>query len=113
MSLLKSFTYAFQGFKTAFQEQRNLKIHTAAALVVVALGFYFKITSFDWVILLILMGLVIAFELMNSALENLTNLVTREHHPLAGKAKDMAASAVLVVSVVSVIVGFIIFAKYV
>src|SRR5688500_14374629 len=98
MSLLKSFTYAFQGFKTAFLEQRNMKIHAAATLVVIALGFYFKVSSFDWMILLILIALVIAFELMNSALENLTNLVTKEHHPLAGKAKDMAAAAVLVVS---------------
>ena len=113
MKLFRSFTYAIHGFLAAFKEQLNLRIHVLAAVVVVGLGFYFRITTTDWVLILILIGLVLAAELFNTALENLTDLVTKEYHPLAGKAKDMAASAVLVLSVVSAIVGFIIFAKYV
>lgn len=113
MRLFRSFGYAFQGLKSAFQEQPNLRIHALAALMVIFLGFYFHITALEWIILLIMIGLVIAAELFNSALENLTDLVTREGHPLAGKAKDMSAAAVLVLSVISTIVGFIIFAKYV
>jgi undecaprenol kinase len=113
MKLLKSLSYAWNGFKTAFAEQPNLRIHVVVALVVIALGFYFNVTSIEWSILLILIGIVLAAELFNTALENLTDLVTKEYHPLAGKAKDIAAAAVLVLSVVSLIVGFIIFAKYV
>jgi diacylglycerol kinase len=62
---------------------------------------------------LIMIGLVISAELINTSLENLTDLVTKEYHPLAGKAKDIAAAAVLILSVISVIVGIIVFEKYV
>lgn len=113
MKLWKSFGYAWKGLKSAFAEQPNFRIHILAATVVVTLGFYFNISSIDWIILSILIAMVIAAELFNTALESLTDLITREQHPLAGKAKDVAAAAVLVLSIVSAIVGFIIFAKYV
>ncbi len=113
MSVLKSFRYAFKGFATALREQRNLKIHLGAALLVIALGFWFKISAVEWCILLIMIGLVIAAELINTSLENLTDLVTKDQHPLAGKVKDIAAASVLVLSLVSVIIGVVVFSKYV
>lgn len=113
MKLWRSFGYAINGLLTALREQQNLKIHVAAALVVVALGFWFNVSAVEWCILLIMIGLVIAAELINTSIENLADLVTKERHPLAGKVKDIAAAAVLVLSIVSVIVGIIIFAKYV
>jgi diacylglycerol kinase (ATP) len=76
-------------------------------------GFWFNVSGADWCILLIMIGLVISAELTNTAIENLTDLVTKEFHPLAGKVKDIAAASVLVLSVISVIVGFIVFFKYV
>lgn len=113
MSLVKSFGYAFRGLTAAVREQRNLKIHLGVALLVTALGFWFDVSGTDWCILVIMIGLVIAAELINTALENLTDLVTQEFHPLAGKVKDIAAASVLVLSIISVIVGFIVFYKYV
>ena len=113
MRLLKSFGYALNGFKVAFSEQPNFRAHVLAAVIVVALGFWFDIAAVDWIILLILIGLVVGAELFNTALEKLTDLIKKEHHPLAGQAKDIAASAVLVLSIVSAIAGFIIFANYV
>lgn len=113
MSLFKSFRYAFRGLAVAVREQRNLKIHLGAALVVTALGFWFGISATDWCVLLIMIGLVLGLELINTAIENLTDLVSPEFHPLAGKVKDIAAAAVLVVSIISVIVGLIIFYYYV
>jgi diacylglycerol kinase (ATP) len=113
MKLLKSFGYAWKGFKVAVMEEPNLKIHLIVTVVVVAMGFYFKITPMEWMILLILIGLVVGFELLNSAIESLTDLVTKERLPLAGKVKDIAASAVLVVCVIALIVGIIIFKKYI
>jgi len=113
MSVLKSFGYAFKGFATAVREQRNLKIHLCVALFVVAFGFWLNISGMDWCIILIMVGLVISAELFNTSLESLIDLVTKERHPLAGKVKDIAAAAVLILSVISVIVGVIVFEKYV
>jgi diacylglycerol kinase (ATP) len=113
MSLLKSFGYARNGFIVAVREQQNLKIHLVAAAIVIVLGFYYKIATAHWCVLLIMIGLVISAELINTAIENLTDLVTKDRHPLAGKVKDIAAAAVLVLSVISVIVGILIFAPYV
>lgn len=113
MKLLRSFGYAFKGLLTALNEQQSLKIHAAATVIVVLLGFNYAISAIEWCILLIMIALVIAAELINTAIENLTDLVTKEQNPLAGKVKDIAAAAVLVLSIVSVIVGILIFAKYV
>jgi undecaprenol kinase/diacylglycerol kinase (ATP) len=105
MKLLKSFGYAWSGLKVAVKEEPNLRIHLAIAVVVVAMGFHFHINPMEWLILLILVGLVISLELINSAIESLTDLVTKEKLPLAGKVKDISAAAVLV--------GIIIFGKYI
>ena len=75
-------------------------------------GFYLSIAAIEWCILLLCIALVIGLELVNTALENLVDLVTRERNPLAGKVKDIAAGAVLVVSIITVIIGLIIFRKY-
>lgn len=113
MKLLKSFGYACKGLIVAVREQRNLKIHLVAALSVMALAYWVEVTTLEWCVLLMLIGLVIAAELFNTAIENMIDLITTEHHPLAGKVKDIAAAAVFVLAGISVIVGFIIFAPYV
>ena len=110
---IKSVGYAVNGIVAALKDQRNLAIQSVIAIAVIAAGFYFGITSIEWCIILILIGTVLSLELMNSALEELVNLVTKEKHPLAGKVKDIAAGAVLVFSVIAGIVGIIIFAKYI
>jgi diacylglycerol kinase len=110
---LNSFKYAWNGFVVGFREQLNLKIHVIIALIVVAAGYYFHITVAEWYVIIITIALVISLELINTAIENLVDLVTMERKPLAGKIKDVAAAAVLVVSVASVIVGILIFYKYI
>ncbi|SKC86390.1 diacylglycerol kinase family protein [Ohtaekwangia koreensis] len=112
-ALIKSFGYAWKGIVVAIREQRNLRIHLSITSLVVAAGFYFHITAVEWCILLLSIGLVIGLELINSSIENLVDLVTRERQPLAGKVKDIAAGAVLIVSVISVIIGLIIFLPYI
>jgi diacylglycerol kinase len=108
----QSFIYAIQGIWAAIADQRNLKVQLAVAFVVVVAGFYLSITSLEWCILLICIALVIGLELMNTGIENLVDLVTMERNPLAGKIKDIAAGAVLSVSVISLVIGLIIFRKY-
>lgn len=112
-SFLKSFIYAIRGIWFGITDQLNLKVQIAIAVIVIGAGFYFRITPVEWCIILICIGLVIGLEMINSAIENLVDLVTLERKPLAGKIKDIAAGAVLIVSVTTVIVGVIIFRKYV
>jgi diacylglycerol kinase len=108
----QSFAFALKGIWSGFADQRNLKVQLAVALVVVGAGFYLSITSLEWCIILLCIALVIGLELLNSAIENLVDLVTMERNPLAGKIKDIAAGAVLTVSIISLIIGLIIFRKY-
>jgi len=113
MSLLKSFGYSIKGFLAAINGERNIRIHLGATLIVTALGFWFEISGTDWCILLIVIGTVISAELINTSIECLANVVTKDHHVGIGKVKDIASSAVLVLSAISVIVGVIVFTKYV
>lgn len=86
-----------------------MKIHLLFTMVVILLGLLLQVSRVEWVFLLILIGGVISLELINSSIENLVDLVTEEFHPLAKKTKDMAAAAVFIFSIVSVIIGLIIF----
>ena len=86
-----------------------MKIHCAAAVLVTVLGAFAGLTRMEWCICLILCGMVLALELMNTALEAVTDLVTEEWRPLAKKAKDLAAGAVLMGAVTAAAVGGIIF----
>jgi diacylglycerol kinase len=110
---IKSVGYALKGIVAAWTEQTNLKIQSVIAVIVIFAGFYFRITSIEWMVLLLMIGMVISLELVNSALEDMVNLVTKERHPLAGRIKDMAAGAVLVFSFIAATIGVIIFWKYI
>lgn len=112
MSLQKradSFRYAFQGLADLLRSQPNARIHLAMTIVVVFAGFYFNISRTEWVALVLCVALVFALEAVNTALEYLTDLASPDFHPLAGKAKDAAAAAVLLGAAGAVVVGLIIF----
>lgn len=104
-----SFRYAFQGLSDLFRSQPNARIHLLAAAVVVAFGYWFRISRMEWVALTICITLVLVLEAVNTALEYLTDLVSPEFHPLAGKAKDVAAAAVLLAAMGALIVGLLIY----
>ena len=112
-AFFKSFVYAFNGIRASLGEQRNLKVQSLIALITIAAGFYYNITTNEWCIVLLSIALVMGLEMINSAIENLVNLVTQEKNFLAGKVKDMAAGAVLFAAVLAVIIGILIFGKYV
>jgi len=108
-----SFKYALEGLAIALKDQPNLKFHLLAAAGVIALGFIFSISSFEWLILSLTIGFVVALELTNTAIEEIVDSFTSEVHPAAKKAKDVAAGAVLAASITAVIVGIIIFLPYI
>jgi diacylglycerol kinase len=112
MSLQKranSFRYAFQGLADLLRSQPNARIHLAVALMATTAGFYFHISPAEWLAVVICIASVIAMEAVNTALEYLTDLVSPDFHPLAGKAKDAAAAAVLVAATGAAVVGLIVF----
>ena len=113
MKLIKSFGYALKGIYIATREQLNIKIHFLAVMIVTGAGFYFHVTAYEWCLIVICYGMVLTAELLNSAIENIVDLVSPGHHPLAGKAKDIAAGAVLVSAICTAIVSLFIFLKYI
>ena len=112
LRFFKSFQYAFQGIRFSLHEQLSIKIEIAAALTVILFAFYFEITKHEWIAVLLCIGLVISMEMVNSAIENLVDLVSPQIHPIAGKVKDIASAAVLVASIVAAAVGVIVFLPY-
>ncbi|MBI3485362.1 diacylglycerol kinase family protein [Candidatus Daviesbacteria bacterium] len=107
-----SFKYALEGVACAFKEEPNLKIHFLIAAVVVTLGIIFHLSTLDWLILIITIGVVISVELTNTAIESVVDSFTAEAHPGAKKAKDISAGAVLVVSIMALVIGILIFLPY-
>jgi len=106
---IKSFGYAGRGISMVFRSEANMKIHITIAILVISCGFFFKISILEWMLCLICFSIVIGAEMMNTAIECIVDLVSPNHHILAGKAKDIAAGAVLICSMFSAIVGLIIF----
>lgn len=106
---IKSFFYAGRGIKKAFVSEPNMRIHLAVSVLVVICGFIFHISRIEWMFCLFCFGLVFGAELLNSAIENIVDMVSPDYHPLAEKAKDMAAGGVLACAVFSALVGLIIF----
>ena len=108
--LVSSLEFALTGILTAFKEERNMRKHAVTALVVILAGLVFQVSRIEWLFLLMSIFLVVAFEIINSAIENVVDLASHYHFSmLAKKAKDMAAGAVLVVSLLAAVIGALIF----
>jgi diacylglycerol kinase len=107
--LLKSFTYAFTGIKTTLASEANFKIHLLAAIMAIALGFAVNISNTEWVVIILCIAFVLSMEMINTAIEKLCNVVHKDIHPVIKAVKDIAAGAVLVAAVGSLIIGSVIF----
>ena len=107
--LWRSFYYAFQGMRHCIETERNMLIHFCAFCLVIFCGFFFQISSSEWIICLLLCSLVMSAELTNTAVETTIDLCMPDIHPKAKLAKDTAAGAVLVVAITAFIIGLIIF----
>ena len=106
---LKSFRYAFRGIRVVFGTEANMQIHIVITILVIVCGIVFSISLTEWMFCLLCIGLVVSAEMINTALENVVDLASPEQHPLAGKAKDIAAGAVLICAIISVLIGLLIF----
>jgi diacylglycerol kinase len=109
MRVLKSFSFAFQGLKDCLLNEKNFRIQYVTALIILIAGIFFSLNSMEWVSILLCFALVLSFEIINSAIEKLCDLVCPSINPVIKKVKDMCAAAVLVSAIISFIIGCIIF----
>lgn len=106
---LKSFKYAFTGLWDLFRTQPNAQIHLTLTILAIGLAIFLRISFLEWSILALTIAAVLAAEAFNTALEYLTDLVSPEYHPLAGKTKDVAAAGVLCTAFGAMFVAIFIF----
>ena len=105
----RSFLFAMQGFRFTLRTERNIKVMLAAGALVIVCGFIVGLDPLSWAIVLLCCACVISAELMNTAIETVVDLVSPEFHPLAGRAKDIAAASELVLCVAVGIVGLLVY----
>lgn len=108
-NLVDSFGFAFQGIKYAIKYNRNIKIHIAIALLVVFFSYILKISKFEVALVGIMILLVITTEMINTVVEEVVNLITKDYKLEAKIAKDVAAGMVLLTAIVAVIIGLFVF----
>ncbi len=112
-SWLESLNCAIEGIIWAAKSERHIRYHFVAALAVVFLALFFKISALEFFLLVLAAVLVIFAELMNTAIETVVDLVTDDYHELAKRAKDVAAGAVLVTSIGAVILGYLVLSGHI
>lgn len=106
---INSFRFAFRGIYVFFKNETHAKIHLLAVFITSGAGYFFHISATEWCLILLCFSIVLTAEAINSAIETTIDLISPEIHPLAGKAKDLAAGAVLLAAIFTVIVAAIIF----
>ncbi len=109
MRVTESFVNAFHGLRDCILHEKNFKIQSVITILVVIAGFFFKLNQTEWTLILLCIAMVLSFEIINSAIEKLCDLVCPDFNLTIKKVKDMAASAVLLSAIISFIIGCIIF----
>jgi diacylglycerol kinase len=104
----KSIPFAWEGIIALFKSENNAKIHLVAMVIVVGFGFWIGLSEGEWLAITLTIGSVMAMEAVNTAVEALVDLVSPEFHPLAKKAKDVAAGAVLILAIMAIVVAGVI-----
>ena len=108
-SLFKSFKFAFSGLETAITKGKNFRIQIILGIIATGLGIIYKISSFEWLSLILIIASVLILELINTAIESIVDLVSPEIQGKAKVAKDVSAAGVLIASIASVFIGALIF----
>ncbi|GGA68628.1 diacylglycerol kinase family protein [Ornithinibacillus halotolerans] len=103
------FLYAINGLKEVFTSEFNFRLHVLSTILVTLAGLFFKISIMEWIAVIVVIGLVVSAELLNTAVEEIINYIKPEIHPAAKKIKDIAAAAVLITSLTALLVGILIF----
>jgi diacylglycerol kinase (ATP) len=106
---LHSFRHAFRGLRFLIVSQHNARIHAVATVLVIALGIVLRVTRQDWLWLIVAIALVWIAEAFNTALETIADEISLKHRARLGRAKDLAAAAVLLAAITAAVIGLIVF----
>ena len=104
-----AFVCAVRGLREAIKTEKNVKFDIVVATIIIAFGFYFRISTIEWIVCVLSIGVMLFAEFMNTAIEATVDLVTREKNKQAEKAKDISAGAVLILSINVAVIGLIVF----
>ncbi|HMB65812.1 MAG TPA: diacylglycerol kinase family protein [Patescibacteria group bacterium] len=110
--LIKSFLYAFKGLSKTWREEKNLQVQSLAALLILVLAFYLRISSGEWLAVIFAIALVLTMEMINSAVERITDVLKPRINGYVKEIKDIMAGAVMLASVTALIIGLIVFLPY-
>ena len=106
---IKSFQHAIAGLVQFFAGEINAKIHFAAAVIVISAGFFFTLSTIEWIATIGCIGFVISMEILNTAVEHLADFVSPQHHAKIKLVKDIAAAAVFVSAITVAVIGNLVF----
>ncbi len=106
---IRSFGYSIAGLRYAYKYEQSMFVHVLATIIVILAGIFFKLNLFEWLICVLVIGLVIATELINTSIEAVVDLSCPEIHPLAKVAKDTASAAVFVFAITAILCGGFVF----
>lgn len=107
-SLVRSFRHAAAGVAYVIRGERNARIHLVIGALVILVSLGLGLSRFEWALILLTIGIVLAGEMLNTAIELVVDLVEPQSHPMAGHAKDVAAGATLVAAIAAAAVGVVI-----
>lgn len=111
-AFLRSFVYAWRGLVHALRTQRNARVHAVLAVCAIALGLALRISPVEFAMVFVAITGVFIAEMFNTVAEACVDLATQEYHPLARVAKDVAAGAVLLNALLSVVIGLLVFGPH-
>jgi diacylglycerol kinase (ATP) len=106
---IKSIRYAFNGALLLLKTEASIKIQFVIALIITALGFYYNISTTEWIVQILAIGLVMSIEGLNTAIEKISDFIHPEHNSKIGFIKDIAAGSVFIASVFAILIGCIIY----
>jgi diacylglycerol kinase len=109
IKILNSFVYAYNGIVFLIKNETNGRVHFLAAAVVICAGIYYRLNAMEWIALSLCIGMVIAAELLNTAIEKIVDFISPNFHHKAGIIKDLGAAAVMALAIASIVVAAIIF----
>lgn len=108
-SIIDSFNYAVSGIIIALKTEKHMRVHYGIALFVILLSLFFDFSRGEFLLLLFSISLVVVAEMFNTAFERVVDLITEDYHPLGRLVKDVAAGAVLIAALNSLVVGYLLF----
>lgn len=109
-TILGSFKHAYNGLKYAYYAENHIRVHLTVALLAIVVAYFLDISRLEWLLIISSIFLVITFELINTSIEVIIDMIEPNLNPLAGLVKDISAGAVLLVAILAMINGLVIFA---